>query len=110
MKIKSLFLFSTCTHLCDSKFGVWVTNKYCDYNQELFDEQSLSPNTGLLMDSQCADFCKEKTEKLPEPEDEDQYLCCDYEQWSDGSYNCYLYGANPDGKDSQIEVISRPES
>ena len=100
MEIKKLILISTCLHLCHSKFGVWVSNKYCDYNYELYDEETLPPNTGILMDSQCVEFCKSISEKISYDDADDKYLCCDYESWSDGSYNCYLYGANPDGVDT----------
>ena len=35
--------------------------------------------------------------------DETQQMCCDYEKWSDGSYNCLLYaGGNTKQKDASI--------
>ena len=38
----------------------------------------------------CQNFCK-STAKYSVDLKENDDLCCDYEEWADGTYNCYLY-------------------
>ena len=69
---------------------------YCDYEFPLHDELTIPPNEGeeTYLESDCTEFCRSAAEGLSG----EQNLCCDYESWSDGSFNCYLYGADPNGE------------
>ncbi len=50
-------------------------------------------NEYFYSNDQCAYFC-EVTDQNSNSIESGTELCCDYEQWSDGSYDCSLYKGN----------------
>ena len=71
-------------------WGDWVDGVYCDISNPLIAEiYSENPkyNEGF-----CADFCRTSLEDMPEDYvGYGRMYCCDYEAWSDDTFNCYLY-------------------
>ena len=67
----------------------WKTNYYCDYEQFVIEEKTSTAEDFSI--DQCFEWCvaTDKVEGSNYQTGED--MCCDYEEWSDGSFNCYLY-------------------
>ena len=69
----------------------WKPNMYCDYNQmRIQTKTSFDPDFGLW---DCYDFCESVNNNKAEwyKVDYGENLCCDFEEFQDGSKSCSLY-------------------
>ena len=69
----------------------WKANMYCDYNQmRIQTKTSFDPDFGLW---DCYDFCESVNNNKAEwyKVDYGENLCCDFEEFQDGSKSCSLY-------------------
>ena len=85
MKIIGSLLLSSIS----AEWNVWQDYEYCNYDQKLVAEEFRSdPDYSI---SSCTDFCRETTFKNANNYYWGDAMCCDFEKWDDGSYNCYVY-------------------
>ena len=82
----------------------WKTNFYCDYEQFVIDEMT-STSEDFNKD-QCFEWCLATDKVEGTNYDAGADMCCDFEEWSDGSFNCYLYAG---GKQIQQDMNDYPD-
>ena len=83
-----LYLVLLIIKQASAEWGVWRPNRYCDYNQPLIDEIS---TTAPFNTDDCKEFCRQTTKENMQEFYWGDELCCDFEAWQDGSFNCYVY-------------------
>ena len=81
--------------LASAEWGTWITGSYCDIEQLVLGEiYSENPEYN---EDYCADFCRQVlNEKIYDANGgyyngNGKNYCCDFEAWSDNTFNCYLY-------------------
>ena len=67
----------------------WKTNYYCDYEQFVIEEKTSTAED--YTKEQCFEWCVNTDKVEGSNYDSGEDMCCDFEEWSDGSFNCYLY-------------------
>ena len=78
-----------CAATASATWGEWDSTNYCDFSQEEVDQEKITSDYYYSSD-QCSYFCQitdQEDDTTPNGTD----LCCDYEQWANGSYDCTLY-------------------
>ena len=73
-------------------WGEWDGANYCSYEQDVVGQEKIESDFYYSQD-QCASFC-EQSDQQDTTISYGTSLCCDYEQWADGSYDCTLYKGN----------------
>ena len=85
-------LISLLPVLVSAEWGEWIDGVYCgmnDPNEMISQVYSENPK---YTEGYCKDFCKRTLDDMPEEwVGYGKKLCCDYEAWSDNTFNCYLY-------------------
>ena len=70
-------------------WGFWDTSAYCDYSMTFID------NTEMIRSMEdCTQFCGAAADAAYYGTPEMTWggeMCCDYEEWSDGTFNCNLF-------------------
>ena len=69
--------------------NVWSEDLYCDYNQIKIEQFETTDKTYSYY--KCHQWCLEVDKQNGPYYDQGSDMCCDFEKWSDGSFNCYLY-------------------
>ena len=80
----------------------WMKERYCDYNQLMIDESQMEARTDPK--DECQNFCT-YTAKYASQINLGDSLCCDFEEWTDGTYNCYLFQGNSTVRMSHIDEM-----
>ena len=82
--------FSVMALIAQGALGqTWKKNSYCDYDQFVIDEYT-STDSNYNADTcfqWCVDLDKVEGSNYKSGDD----MCCDFEEWQDGTFNCYLY-------------------
>ena len=87
--------------LVSAEWGVWQEYEFCDYQQlQIVEEQYSSDPT--YNKAACEKFCLESVEKNNKSFYFGDALCCDFEQWNDGTFNCYLF----EGDKTQLQDLN----
>ena len=71
-------------------FGEWKEYTFCDFDQTLLAQSQTPSNQGPYFLEDCQEFCHESSENVSDLE-ESEPLCCDFEAFEDGSFNCNLF-------------------
>ena len=72
-----------------ASWGEWDRQEYCDFNQDKIDTENISSDYYYTTE-ECSYFC-ETTDQSNGDIAYGDGLCCDFEAWEDGSYDCTLY-------------------
>ena len=76
--------------LASAYWGDWIDGVFCSIDQPLIAE--IYSENPAYNEGYCEDFCRTNMQGLPEDYDGmNKQFCCDYEAWSDETFNCYLY-------------------
>ena len=75
----------------------------------MVDEDELKSESSKDALNDCQNFCRKTAKYSPELKENDD-LCCDYEEWSDGTYNCYLYKGEKTVKQSNFSGFAQYSS
>ena len=73
-------------------WGTWSATSYCDYSQILID--STYSYDASYDEDQCQDWCHETMEANELYYGSSDSFCCDLEDWTDGSADCYLWAGD----------------
>ena len=88
MKQTVIALFLTSTR---ASWGEWNRSAYCDYTQPKVNSENMGADYFYSTD-ECQLFCEQADQEASDIMYGDS-LCCDYEQWEDGTYDCTLYNS-----------------
>ena len=82
--------FSVMAFIAPAAFAqTWKKNTYCDYDQFVIEEYT-STDAAYNSDS-CFQWCLDIDTVEGANYNAGDDMCCDFEEWQDGTYNCYLY-------------------
>ena len=85
----TILLFSTA-----SACRTWKWKTYCDFTQYVVADSLNDAGSQFDTTCPCFQWCKEQDSLASKQYKDGVGMCCGYEKWSDGSYNCYLYAGN----------------
>lgn len=101
-------VFVLCAATASASWGEWDTSNYCDFSQEEVAQEKITSEFYYSSD-QCSYFCQTSDQER----DDITYgtdLCCDFEQWADGSYDCTLYQVDPAGEATLVNSFENDGS
>ena len=84
--MKSAFMFAA---VGSASAQTWKEFSYCDYDQFVVEEIIVTDPT--FDATQCYNWCLEVDAGVASDYNAGDNMCCDFERWVDGSFNCYLY-------------------
>ena len=84
MKISLISLMASTTMA-----QAWKAKSYCDYDQYVVDELTSTDKT--FNQQTCWEWCLNIDTAEGTSYSNGADMCCDFEAWVDGSFNCYLY-------------------
>ena len=78
--------------LVSAEWGNWVDNLYCDQESlTLVGEKMQGIEEGTLAPTDCGDYCLVTADENSSQYKKGAPLCCQFENWDDGSQTCFLY-------------------
>ena len=90
--------------LIAAEWDVWQEYEFCDYEQNVLVSEEFSSDPSYNK-ATCTQFCKKTVQQNNKNYYFGDVLCCDYEEWADGTFDCYLY----EGGKTQLQDINSME-
>ena len=87
-----------------ASWGEWDRQEYCDYTQDKVDTENIDSDFYYTTE-ECAYFCETTDQETGDIAYGDA-LCCDFEAWEDGSYDCTLYKGDSTLENGYVAPVS----
>ena len=83
-------IFVLCASTAAATWGEWDSANYCDFNATMVDIKLIEADVKSFSTEECAYFCETADQTVGTIEYGTE-LCCDYQSWADGTFDCVLY-------------------